>query len=88
MDGKKEVKVVIPEGCFEGNCYSCFYAKKKDMDEEGRMLCQREPGRRYFPYEKDGCKYYASRIIERIKISVMAYIAIAILVAIIEWFLH
>lgn len=73
MVEQKQVRVVIPEGCFEGNCDSCFYAKKKNRDSEGRLLCKGEPGGYRFSYEENGCKYYISKVKQWIKIAVVLF---------------
>lgn len=68
MQEQKDVRIIIPKGCFEGNCHSCFYAKKKRKDSEGRIFCKGEPGGHNFPYENDGCQYYVSKVKQWLKI--------------------
>lgn len=75
MQEQKVLSITIPEGCFEGNCYGCFYAKKKSIDSEGKIFCKGEPGGHNFPYEKDGCQYYVSRVIQWIKIIGVIWLA-------------
>ena len=40
MKDFKELKIEIPEGCFEGNCYDCRYADWSDKDQYGRVYCR------------------------------------------------
>lgn len=84
MQTKKDMKITIPEGNFEGDCDSCFYAKKKKRDYEGRILCVGSPGGYHFSYDKVGCKHYVSKIIQWIKILVASYFIIAVLVGIVQ----
>lgn len=63
-----------------------FFAKKKKRDYEGRILCVGAPGGYHFSYDKVGCKYYKSKIIQWIKIIVFSYIVIAVVVGIVEMF--
>lgn len=84
MQEEKNIKIIIPEGCFEGNCYSCFYAKKKSKDSEGRILCKGEPGGHNFPYEKDGCQYYLSKVKQCIKIIASLWFLGAVLEVLVE----
>lgn len=72
--GQKKDRIIIPGGCFEGNCDSCFYAKKKSRDSEGRLLCKGEPGGYRFPYEEIGCQHYISKVKQWIKIAVVLFI--------------
>lgn len=71
---QEKCKIIIPEGCFAGNCNSCFFGRKRDMKIDGKILCIGEPGGRNFPYEKDGCRYYISKVIQWIKIIVVVWL--------------
>lgn len=88
MKEEKNIKIIIPEGHFEGNCDSCFYANKKSKDAEGRILCKNESGGYNFPHEKNGCQYYKSKIVQWIKIIVFLYLLVAFFAGFIELFLH
>ncbi len=88
MQNKRDMKIIIPEGHFEGYCDGCFFGKKNNKDAEGRILCKGKPGGYKFPYEKNECQYYASRVKEWIKIIVFAYFLITFLVIIFESFMH
>lgn len=68
--------VIIPEGRFEGNCYSCAYAKKKSMNSEGKIFCRGEPGGYNFPHEKEGCRYYLSKIRYWIRMIIVVYFSL------------
>lgn len=86
MQEKKDVKIMIPQGCFEGNCYSCFLAKVKDKDAEGRVLCKGAPGGYNFPDDRNGCKYYLSRTKQWVKIIALLWFVGAILEVLISVF--
>ena len=76
MEANRDREILIPEGHFEGYCDSCFYGKKGQKDAEGRILCKGEPGGYKFPYEKNECRYYISRIKQWIKIALVSYLII------------
>lgn len=40
MNNEKKKVIVIPEGCFEENCYDCRYADWYDKDSYGRVYCR------------------------------------------------
>lgn len=85
MQEKKSVRIIIPEGQFEGDCNNCFYAKKKDQDAQGRIFCKaREPGGYNFPHDKAGCKHYESKVIAWIKIIVFLYFIVTAFVVFIQ----
>lgn len=84
MQKKRDMKITIPEGHFEGNCDSCFFGKRNNKDAEGRILCKGEPGGYKYPYEKNDCRYYTGRVQRWIGIIVMSYVLITVLVIILE----
>lgn len=88
MKKSKKMQILIPEGNFEGNCYSCFYVKSKSMDSSGRMFCSNDECKgRYIPDDREGCPHYTSKVIQWLKIGGMAYLLITFFVVIIENFL-
>lgn len=84
MQKRKDMRIIIPEGYFEGCCDGCFFAQKKNKDAEGRIFCKGKPGGYNFPYDKIGCGHYASKIIHWIQMAVFIYIMITVLVVFIE----
>ena len=57
---KELVKVVLPEGCFMGNCSSCVYANWHDKDKYGRVYCEGRYGGYNYAHDRNGCFYYES----------------------------
>ncbi len=55
---KELVKVVLPEGCFMGNCSTCYYADRYDTKEDGRVKCNGDYGGYNYPKNRNGCNYY------------------------------
>lgn len=55
---KDEVKIQIPKGCFEGNCYTCRYADRHDKDQYGRVYCHGGYGGYNDPSDRNGCFYF------------------------------
>ena len=47
VKNKKMMAVVLPEGCFYGNCSDCVYADRSD--------CYNRPS------DRNGCAYYEER---------------------------
>lgn len=84
MPKSKETKILIPEGCFEGNCYSCVYGKPKKMYSDGRVPCTGPCGGYNFPHDKENCTYYEWKVKSWLKCGVVLYFIIAFLVTIIE----
>lgn len=84
MQEKKGIKIIIPEGRFEGYCEGCFHGKRNDKDAEGRILCKGEPGGYKVPYEKNNCQHYAPRVTTWIKIIAVSYLALTGLVVFFE----
>lgn len=74
----KTTQILIPEGCFEGNCFSCFYARKKDIELDGKMLCKGEPGGRNFPEDKKDCSHYLPKVRTWIKIGILTYLIVMV----------
>lgn len=54
----KEIRIVLPEGCFEGNCSDCIYANFRDRDQFGRVKCEGKYGGYNKPEDRNGCFYY------------------------------
>lgn len=88
MQEKKDMKITIPEGQFEGYCGDCYFGKRKIKDAEGRILCKGQPGGYKVPDEKNKCKHYTSRVKQWIINFVMAYIFITVVVIILEALIH
>lgn len=88
MQKKEDIRIIIPEGHFEGYCDGCFFGKRNNKDAEGRIQCKGAPGGYKFPYEKNECPHYTPRVRQWIKIAVMAYILITVFVIILEAFIH
>lgn len=88
MQEKKNMKIIIPEGQFEGYCDACYFGKRKDKDATGRILCKGQPGGYKDPYEKNECQHYTSRVKQWIINFVMAYIFITVVVIILEAMIH
>ena len=58
MKDFKELKIEIPEGCFEGNCYDCRYADWSDKDQYGRVYCRGSYGGYNKPSDRNGCFHF------------------------------
>lgn len=54
----KKQSIVIPNGCFEGNCSDCVYANWHDKDSNGRIRCEGPYGGYHHPHERNGCIHY------------------------------
>ncbi len=37
---KNKMHISIPEGHFEGDCYTCFFYKTKSIQNDGRLFCK------------------------------------------------
>lgn len=81
-----KVKILIPEGYFEGNCYTCFHAKTNSEQDNEKMFCK-ECNRYVVPIEKKGCPSYLWKIKGWLGLGIMVYIAIAVIVIVIENFI-
>lgn len=57
----EETKIIIPEGCFEGNCSDCLYANFHDTDSQGRVKCNGGYGGYNDPSNRNGCFHYERR---------------------------
>ena len=56
---KELVKVVLPEGCFMGNCATCYFADRYDTKEDGRVKCNNKNYGGYnYPKDRNGCIHY------------------------------
>lgn len=58
MQEQKKVQILIPEGCFEGDCSDCIYANFRDRDNRGRVRCEGRYGGYNFPKDRNGCLYH------------------------------
>lgn len=60
MENKKNqtIEIVIPEGCFDGNCYDCRYADFSDKDKYDRVSCCGGYGGYNHPQDRNGCFYF------------------------------
>jgi len=54
----KDKEILIPEGCFNGNCRDCIYADWNDTDSYGRVYCDGGYGGYNAPSDRNGCFYY------------------------------
>ncbi len=87
MQKRKDLKISIPEGHFEGYCGDCFYGKKNNTDAKGRILCKGEPGGYRIPDERNECRHFAPRIRTWIKIILWGYFLITGVVVFLELFI-
>lgn len=55
---KRKEKIIIPEGCFEGNCSDCIYANYYQKDNQGRVKCDGPYGGYNYPSDRNGCFHY------------------------------
>ncbi len=51
-------KIIIPKGCFKGNCSDCLYANFYDKDGQGRVKCDGNYGGYNHPEDRNGCFHY------------------------------
>lgn len=79
-------QITIPNGYFEGNCYSCFHNKKKSEAPDGSIFCKQYNARK-FPFDIKRCPNYANKIKTWIKIGLFAYFIFAFFVIIFENFI-
>lgn len=91
MEKQKKEQIQIPEGCFEGYCGGCFYAKRKFVDSrtgevlsarEGEIFCKRHE---QFCAESDkeyNC--YEGKIVGWIKIILGIYFFVAVAAGVLE----
>lgn len=55
--------VILPEGCFCGNCTDCIYADRSDWNED-KVYCTCQKGWTHGynrPSDRNGCFWYESR---------------------------
>lgn len=55
---KENQKIILPEGCFEGNCVDCVYANWNDKDGYGRVHCDGPYGGYNRPTDRNGCWHW------------------------------
>ena len=63
VKNKKMMAVVLPEGCFYGNCSDCVYADRSDW-RDGEVYCLCEKGWTHGynrPSDRNVCAYYEER---------------------------
>lgn len=82
MQSQMESMIRIPEGCFEGDCRGCFYAKA-DVQSDGSVFCKEMNGY-VLPEENKECSRYAGRWVTRLKAGIGIYLIITVVVIIIE----
>ncbi len=58
MKKQEKIKIVIPQGHFEGNCSDCIYANFRDRDDYGRVKCEGGYGGYNKPEDRNGCFHY------------------------------
>lgn len=61
---KKEIlkeTIVIPKGCFSGDCTDCRYADWSDTDSYGRVYCRGPYGGYNYPKNRSGCIHHKER---------------------------
>ena len=85
MQECKNIQILIPEGYFEGDCYTCFYAKYKSVRSDRSLFCNKCEDY-VFPEDNLRCSFYCWKVTEWIKIGLFMYFAVASIVVIIEWF--
>lgn len=86
MEKQKKEQILIPEGCFEGYCGGCFYAKRKFVNSrhetintrEGEIFCKQHE--QIYPESDEGYNCYEGRIVGWIKV----ILGICILVGAVE----
>ncbi len=62
METKKEFQeIILPVGCFEGNCSDCLYANFYDTDNYGRVKCNGSYGGYNKPEDRNGCIHYKNK---------------------------
>ena len=62
-DTEKKCMVVLPEGCFHGNCLECIYADRSDWEGD-RVYCCCSKGwtKGYnYPQDRDNCTWFEKR---------------------------
>lgn len=67
VKNKKMMAVVLPEGCFYGNCSDCVYADRSDW-RDGEVYCLCEKGWTHGynrPSDRNGCAYYEGTLITK-----------------------
>lgn len=85
MQKSKEMKILIPEGCFKGNCYTCFYAKEKEADSNGRWHCRNSECEGYYlPEDRKNCPHYSWKIKMWLLRGILLYFIITMVVIMIE----
>lgn len=61
MNNYDNVKIVIPKGCFCGDCSDCRYADWSDTREDGSVYCRGNYGGYNKPGNRNGCFHYKQR---------------------------
>lgn len=61
MSKQKNIQISIPEGYFEGDCYSCFHMKSKSTHDNGSIFCK-ECSRTVFPSDNYDCPRYLWKV--------------------------
>ena len=51
-------QIIIPKGCFQGNCSDCVYANHYQRDSQGRIRCDGPYGGYNHPSDRNGCFHY------------------------------
>ena len=55
---EKNIKIILPEGCFENNCSDCIHANPYDRDAYGRIKCDGRYGGYNKPEDRNGCFHW------------------------------
>ncbi|MBP3570085.1 MAG: hypothetical protein J6K04_13095 [Lachnospiraceae bacterium] len=83
MKKQKKEQILIPEGCFEGYCGGCFYAKKTFVDartgetlhaREGEIFCKKQGD--VYPESDHDYDCYEGKIVNWIKIILGIYFTV------------
>ena len=83
MKKQKKEQILIPEGCFEGYCGGCFYAKRTFVDartgetlhaREGEVFCKKQEDT--YSESDNGYDCYEGKFISWIKIILGIYVLI------------
>lgn len=63
VDTRNKRMIVLPEGCFCGNCMECIYADRSDWNGD-RVYCRCQKGWTHGynrPEDRNGCIWFEER---------------------------
>ncbi|MBR2528058.1 MAG: hypothetical protein IKE58_06295 [Blautia sp.] len=58
---EQKMTILIPEGCFMGNCTDCRYANWNDTNSQGYPHCDGNYGGYNNPRNRNGCFHYVKK---------------------------